>query len=110
MVKGDEIKGTVITWDGSDAKYPSLHLRTADGLIRIVRVTQARLHERLAELLPNPGDRLWIRYDGEADKSAPGLSKTKEFTVQIRRAESRSPSGQLNSGESVNEVPMEAGN
>lgn len=86
---GDEIKGTVIAWDGSDAAYPSLHIRTADGLIRIVRVTQARLHERLAELLPDPGDRIWIRYDGESKRSVPGMNPTKEFTVEIRRADSR---------------------
>lgn len=105
---GDEIKGTIVGWDESSEKYPVIHIREASGLIRIVRVTQARLHERLVELLPDLGDRIWIRFDGEAKKAAQGMSKAKEFTVEIRRADNgQSPApgdgAEVNSGEVASE-------
>lgn len=88
---GDEIKGTLIAWDAYSEKYPVMHIQTADGLVRIVRVTQVRLHERLADLNPNLGDRIWIRYDGPAPKAAPGMTPTKEFTVEVRRPKDPGP-------------------
>ena len=110
VAPGDEIKGTVLAWDGGDAKYPSLHIRTGDGLVRVVRVTQVRLHERLAELLPVAGDRIWIRYDGEAGKAVKGFNKTKEFTVEVRRAGSPPPNAANSAtGEVQNEPRAEAG-
>lgn len=88
---GDEIKGTLVAWDAMSEKYPVLHVQTADGMVRIVRVTQVRLHERLVELNPDIGDRLWIRYDGEEDKAMKGHSKAKRFTVEVRRQDSQPP-------------------
>lgn len=95
---GDEIKGTFVAWDPLSEKYPILHLRTADGLVRIIRVTQVRLHERLADLLPQEGDRLWIRYDGEEDKAMKGHNKAKKFTVEIRRNGSQAAEKGLKDG------------
>lgn len=88
---GDEIKGTLVAWDAMSEKYPVLHIQTADGMVRIVRITQVRLHERLVELNPDIGDRLWIRYDGEEEKAMKGHSKAKMFTVEIRRNGSQPP-------------------
>lgn len=88
---GDQVKGELIAWDAMAEKYPVMHLRTDDGMIRIVRLTQVRLLERVVDLNPDIGDRLFIRYDGEANRAAPGLNKTKEFTVEIRRKGSQPP-------------------
>ena len=88
---GDQIKGELIAWDSMAEKYPVMHLRTADGFIRVVRLTQTRLLERMVDANPDIGDHLLIRYDGEAERAMPGLNKTKEFTVQIRRKDSQPP-------------------
>lgn len=88
---GDEIRGTLIGWDPLSEKYPVIHIQTADGMVRIVRVTQVRLHEQLAELDPDVGDRLLIRYDGEEEKAMKGHNKAKKFTVEIRRANGSQP-------------------
>lgn len=87
--EGDEIDGILVAWDAMSEKYPVLHLQTAGGLIRIVRVTNARLHELLVDLDPDIGDRLFIRFDGLEAKAAPGMNKAKKFTVE-RRARARS--------------------
>lgn len=93
--KGDEIDGILVAWDAMSEKYPVLHLKTAGGLIRIVRVTNVRLHEQLADLDPDIGDRLFIRYDGDETKAAPGMTKAKKFTVERRaRSNGTTPSTQ----------------
>lgn len=85
---GDEIKGTLVGFDGASEKYPVLHIREAQGLVRIIRVTQAVLHERLVDLWPELGDRIWIRYDGEDPATKrPGMSAVKLWHVEIRRAD-----------------------
>lgn len=101
---GDEIKGTLVAWDPLSEKYPVLHIQTADGMVRIVRITQVRLHEQLVDLNPDLGDRLWIRYEGEEDKAMKGHSKAKRFTVEIRRANGSQPS-ERPLGEKTGDVP-----
>lgn len=86
---GDEVKGELVAYDAMSEKYPVIHVKTAGGMVRIVRITQARLLERIAELNPNIGDRILIRYEGEAKKAAPGMNRVKEFTVEVRRQGSR---------------------
>jgi len=88
---GDEIKGVIVAWDTSSEAYPIIHIREATGLVRIVRIQQARLRERLAELLPEQGDEIWIRYTGDAERAPKGLTKAKEFKVKVRRQGSQPP-------------------
>lgn len=87
---GDEATGTIVGLGDLKEKWPELHIRQADGLVRVVRVTQVRLHELLGELIPCVGDRVRIRYIGDAPKAAPGMSPVKEFTVEIRRQDPQS--------------------
>ena len=42
---------------------------------------------------PVKGDALRITYTGEAERAAPGMSKAKLFTVEVRRPGSQSPGG-----------------
>lgn len=89
---GDKAEGEVIIPVDTRTQTPELHVRQKDGMVRVVRVTHARLHELLAEILPNAGDRIRIVYTGDG-KAAPGMSPAKQFTVQIRRAGSPPPDG-----------------
>lgn len=89
---GDEATGVIVATDDSE-KWPVLHIQQSDGIIRVVRVTQARLHELLGEKAPDVGDKVRIRYIGPAAKAAPGMSPAKEFTVEVRRRNSRPPDG-----------------
>lgn len=88
---GDKAEGEIVAEGDLDEKWPELYIRQADGIVRVVRVTHARLHELLAEALPRVGDRIRIRYVGDAKKAAPGMSPAKEFTVEVRRQGSQSP-------------------
>lgn len=65
--------------------YPVLRIRLDNGRGVIVNGTQARLLELLTIHAPEVGDRIKIVYKGEAGKSAPGFSPTKEFDVMVRR-------------------------
>jgi hypothetical protein len=89
----DEATGEIIALGDLKEKWPELHIRQADGIVRTVRITHARLHELLGEQKPCAGDRIRIRYTGDAPKTAPGMSPTKQFTVEIRRPDSRPPGG-----------------
>jgi hypothetical protein len=82
---GDEATGEIIATGDLRDKCPELHIRQADGIVRIVRITHARLHELLGELTPGVGDRVRIRYTGDAEKALPGMNPAKEFTVEIKR-------------------------
>lgn len=66
--------------------FPKLRIQQDNGQILIVIASQARLLEALVEACPAKGDRVRIRYRGESDRAAFGLNKTKEFTVEVRRA------------------------
>lgn len=95
---GDEAIGVVIGTGDPRDQWPELHLKQDDGIVRIVRITQARLRELLGELVPCEGDWLRIVYTGDAKKAAPGKSPTKEFTVEIRRAKDPGSRGGTGSG------------
>lgn len=81
---GDEAVGEVVAPADVDTKFPELHIKQDDGIVRVVRVTHARLHELLVERIPQAGDRIRIRYIGDG-KAAPGMAPAKQFTVEIKR-------------------------
>lgn len=94
--KPGEIIGTVrrLTEEGTgENRAPKLVLELDDGVIVNVVARQARLVAELVDKKPVVGDRIRIRYHGEASRAAPGMSKVKEFTVQVRRAEAPAGSG-----------------
>lgn len=86
---GDVLVGTLRKhWaDGPrDDMVPHIRVQTDDGRIFEVTVSQERLKAELVKASPAVGDRLRITYTGEAEKAAPGMSKAKLFTVEVRRA------------------------
>lgn len=90
-----EIVGTVLELlnhkDPAGAYHPKIRIQHDDGATSIVIASQARLLAALVEASPAKGDRIRIRYKGEGERAAFGLNKTKEFTVEIRRAGSPPP-------------------
>jgi hypothetical protein len=71
--------------------YPVLLLRTDSGYKLKVNVTQTRLLSELVRLRPDIGDTVTIIYHGPASKAPPGLSPTKEFSVEVTKKDSQSP-------------------
>lgn len=67
-----------------DEYLPKLHIRQDDGVLVIVTAGQARLLAELVRLKPVKGDRITITYTGEASRAAPGMNRTKEFTVVVK--------------------------
>lgn len=89
-----EIKGTIQELQNHKNPAGEYHpkmriLDEATGQVYIVIASQARLLELLVEASPAKGDRIRIRYKGEGERAAFGLNKTKEFTVEVRRAGSQ---------------------
>ena len=78
-----EVVGTIVAFGDLKEKHPQMTIRTPDGLVLTLNITQARLHERLAQLAPQEGDKIRIRYIGDSDKSLPNMSPTKLFTVEV---------------------------
>lgn len=86
------IVGTVerlSAFENRDGGFPQVHLRLDNEMGVIVNVTQARLLAEFVRLLPDVGDRIRIRYTGQSSKAAPGLSPTKEFTLEVQKAGSQ---------------------
>lgn len=86
---GDTIEGEVIglsatDFGGTGELTPVLTIRTPDG-DKDVTASQRVLVSRLAEVAPEQGDTISIRYDGEADSARPGRSPAKLFTVTVKR-------------------------
>jgi len=79
-VAGDEAAGIIVGLGDLSATWPELHIRDGDGLVRVVRVTQRRLHEQLGELQPGIGDKIRIRYTGDTGSPA---GRIKEFAVKV---------------------------
>lgn len=77
----------------ADGPIPRLELQTAQGRRIIINVAQQRLLAELARLEPAVGDVVSIEYHGEAPKAAPGYSKAKEFTVEVRKRAHEAPAG-----------------
>lgn len=71
--------------------FPKIRLQQDDGGVVVIIASQARLLAALVEACPAKGDRVRIRYLGEGERAAFGLNKTKEFTVEVRRAGSQPP-------------------
>lgn len=91
VTPGDTIEGEVLQLSSTDFGgtadlTPVLVIRTAQG-DREVTASQAVLCSRLAEQAPEIGDKIRIRYDGDAETSRPGRSPAKLFTVTVKRAE-----------------------
>lgn len=73
-----------------DEYLPKLRIRQDDGVVVIVTAGQARLLAELVRLKPAVGDRITITYIGEAGRAAPGMNRTKEFTVEVQPAGTKS--------------------
>lgn len=90
-----EIVGVVLDLlnhkDPAGVYHPKLRIQLDDGSVAIVIASQARLLAALVEASPAKNDRIRIRYKGEGERAAFGLNKTKEFTVEVRRAGSQPP-------------------
>jgi hypothetical protein len=82
---GDKAEGVIVAEGDPRQKWPEIHVRQDDGIVRIVRVTQTKLREKVGVLAPCQGDWIKIVYIGDAKKAAPGMNPTKEFTVEVRR-------------------------
>ena len=85
---GAEVAGTLLWYGPANAKAddaPQIRIQTREGRVHEITATQERLKAELVRLEPAQGDRLRIVYTGEAEKAAPGMSKAKLFTVEIRR-------------------------
>lgn len=75
----------------TDPWTPRLAIRQNDGVLVIVDAYQQRLLAELVLAKPAVGDRIRIRYLGEDERSAPGMSPVKRFTVEVRREGSQPP-------------------
>lgn len=109
---GDELTGAVVKYwsDGrGDDAAPAVRIQTDDGRRFDVTAHQERLKAELVKAAPAVGDRIRIRYDGEAERAAPGMNKAKLFTVALRRAGSQPPGGTEKPAEASENV-SEAGN
>lgn len=96
---------------GVDGPYPRLTLRSARGQRFIVNATQTRLVSELVRAAPVLGDRICIVYSGPAGRAAPGMSPTKEFSVDVDMAGSGpGPGTDGTSGSATSENGPRAGN
>lgn len=85
---GDELVGVLVKFwrEGTgDDSVPALRLQTKDGRHFDVTAHQERLKAELVKKAPVKGDWVKIVYKGEAERAAPGMSKAKLFTVEVRR-------------------------
>jgi hypothetical protein len=83
-----EINGTLIELAEHrtrDEIIPKLRIQQSDGTVVIVIAGQTRLQAELVKHGPAVGDRITITYTGEAARAAPGMNRTKEFTVAVQR-------------------------
>ena len=106
---GDEVAGALIGYRSEGRNQdavPCIKLQTREGRVYEITAHQERLKAALVKAAPVKGDRIRIRYDGEAEKAAPGMSKTKLFTVEVRRPNSR-PQGRSEGEDTSGEVPSE---
>jgi len=62
---------------------PRLRIRDERGVIVRVVVTQERLLAALVDACPKKGDRIKIRYTGDAKRAAPAMTPAKQFTVEV---------------------------
>lgn len=108
-----EVVGQVVEIDPltvTDGETRTLVVRLDNGALITVNAVQEQLRFKLALANPEPGDRIRIRYLGEAAKAMPGMSPTKRFDVKVRRAEPGPGDGTGNPSESLGEVGEEPEN
>lgn len=74
-----------------DEVIPKLRIQQDDGTIVIVIAGQTRLQAELVKYGPAVGDHITITYTGESSRAAPGMNRTKEFTVVVRRPKKNEP-------------------
>lgn len=92
FVEPVRITGTVTNLDDIETRdgiIPRVTLQTADGHKLHIHAGPVRLLAELVRLKPVIGDKVTIQYLGESSKKALGLSATKEFKVEVQRAEPR---------------------
>lgn len=81
-----EVKGRIVRLEefkAADGLAPRITVETPDGLTLIVNAVQTRLVAELVRLAPAVGDKIRITYHGATGRAAPGMSPTKEFTVEV---------------------------
>jgi hypothetical protein len=104
---GDEVEGTVLELlPKGRSGPPGLKLQTKEGDVWIVTAHQARLQFELKKAQPAKGDLVRITFTGQADKAAPGMSPAKEFTVKVRRQDSRPPESAKSASGEVQNTPI----
>lgn len=84
---GEHIFGEVeevSTREGDYGEYSVVTLLTADGSVRSIAGFGTVLKGKLAELDPQPGDSLGVKFVGE--KTAKNQKEYKDWTVVIQRA------------------------
>lgn len=87
---GDTVEGVIIEmglhkFPNEPVPVPKLKIQTDDGRVIRVVVTNERLLSALSEALPVRGDRIRIRYTGDAARAARGMSPAKLFAVAVQR-------------------------
>lgn len=83
-----EVVGTleaILEQKTPEGTIPRLKIRADDGTLQVVLAAQTRLMNELIRQAPIVGDRIKIAYLGEADRAAPGMSRSKAFKVAVRR-------------------------
>lgn len=93
---GDTLVGFLVDyWSEGPLKdaVPRIRVQTKDGRQFDVIAHQERLKAELVKAAPVKGDALRITYTGEAEKAAPGMSKAKLFTVEVKRPGSQPEAG-----------------
>lgn len=88
---GDSVAGTLVAY--ADRPILCLTIQTKEGDRYTVPASQERLKAALKAQRPAKGDRVRITFDGLAERAAPGMSKAKLFTVEVRRRGSQPPAG-----------------
>lgn len=92
---GDTIEGTIMALSATDFggtadPTPVITIRTEHG-DQDVTASQRVLITKLAEASPEIGDWIKITYDGESDKTRPGRSPAKLFTVTVKSGDRTPP-------------------
>ena len=107
--EGDEIAGGLVSYTEDGPKrdpVPKIRIQTKDGRQYDVIAHQERLKALLVKEAPAVGDRIRIKYTGEADRAAPGMNKAKLFEVEVIRRAGPQSQGRTDSlggsGESEN--------
>lgn len=88
--EGDTVEGVIVEmglhkFPNEFLPAPKLRIQTDDGRVIRVVVTNERLLSALSEACPVRGDRVTIRYTGNAARAARGMTPAKLFKVTVVR-------------------------